>query len=376
MTLDYVRLRIENDEERLSPLAAKSRFTRGRLSPESPSPTRTACQRDRDRIIHCKAFRRLKHKTQVFIAPEGDHYATRLTHTLEVAQIARSIARALNLNEDLAEAIACAHDLGHTPFGHTGEEALNEIYPGGFRHNEQSLRVVDVLERDGQVLNLTWETRDGILCHSKARESVGAEGMGVAMTIEGQIVKLADCIAYINHDIGDAVRAGLMSEDSLPPECVEFLGRTHSARINSMVCDIIETSAELVRANESSRGLSEAQYAEARHFVEDNARQGRALVKMSDRMLVATDITREFLFQTVYVGSPAKQEADRIKNVMACLYRHYLEHPEQLPNEFRVGLDKGSVERAVCDYVSGMTDRYALKAFETLFVPRLWSVVD
>lgn len=376
MRLDYVRLRIEKDEERLSPLAAKSRFTRGRLSSEEPSPTRAAFQRDRDRIVHCKAFRRLKHKTQVFIAPEGDHYATRLTHTLEVAQIARSIARALNLNEDLAEAIACGHDLGHTPFGHTGEEALNEIHPGGFRHNEQSLRVVDVLEREGRGLNLTWETRNGIVCHSKARESVVSPGAAVSSTLEGQIVKLADCIAYINHDIGDAIRAGLISEDSLPDECREVLGRTHSQRIDSMVCDIIETSADLVKASECSRGQTQEQYSEAMRMIEEKALASQALVRMSDRMLAATDVTREFLFQRVYIGSPAKQEADKIRNLIGSLYHYYLKHPEQLPAEFRSSVAEESVERAVCDYISGMTDRYALKMFETLFSPRLWSVVE
>jgi dGTPase len=371
MTLDHVRLRIERDEERLSPLAAKSRFTRGRLSPEEPSPTRAAFQRDRDRIIHCKAFRRLKQKTQVFIAPQGDHYETRITHTLEVAQIARSIARALNLNEDLAEAIACAHDLGHTPFGHTGEDTLNELHPGGFRHSEQSLRVVDTLEHDGKGLNLTWETRNGIVCHSKARESVGAEATGVALTIEGQIVKLADCVAYINHDIGDAIRAGLITEQALPSECVEVLGRTHAARINAMICDIIEASWKPCRADEASVGQDRAAYESAARVILEQASEGAPLARMSERMLVATDATRAFLFDRVYDGLQERDDSHKVRHVVSSLYRYYLDHPQELPPEMRAALAFETVERVVCDYVSGMTDRYALRVYEDLFVPRL-----
>jgi dGTPase len=372
MGWDHVRLRIERDEERLSPLAAKSRFTRGRLSPEAPSPTRAAFQRDRDRIVHCNAFRRMKHKTQVFISPQGDHYSTRLTHTLEVAQIARSIARALNLNEDLTEAVACGHDLGHTPFGHAGEEALNQLYPDGFRHSEQSLRVVEVLERDGQGLNLTWETRNGILCHSKPRESVAALGTGLAATIEGQVVKLSDCIAYINHDIGDAVRAGLISEDGLPKECLTVLGLNHSQRITNMVNDVIASSWEGVRASESSREQTEASYAADRAYVARLAGEGEALCVMSPVMLAATDTVREFLFARVYAGSPAKQE-EKVRLVLESLYNYYCQHPQELPVEFEAALAEEKVERVVCDYLSGMTDRYALKTYENLYIPSLWS---
>src|SRR3990170_7114117 len=238
MDLNVVRQRLEERELLLSPFAAKSYESRGRAVPEEPSPVRTEFQRDRDRIIHCKAFRRLKHKTQVFIAPVGDHFVTRLTHTLEVAQIARTIARGLNLNEDLAEATALAHDIGHPPFGHTGEQALAELVTEGFRHAEQSLRVVEKLER----LNLTWEVRDGILNSSKVREDILAEGYGTPATLEGQIVKLSDAVAYINHDIGDAIRAGLIGEDELPREVTETLGRSHSQRINTLVTDIVERS--------------------------------------------------------------------------------------------------------------------------------------
>ncbi|GAI21247.1 unnamed protein product, partial [marine sediment metagenome] len=237
-----IRQIAEEKEESLSSYAVKSRSSRGRLRPEEPCPIRTAFQRDRDRIIHCKAFRRLKHKTQVFIAPLGDHYVTRLTHTLEVSQIARTIARSLNLNEDLTEAISLGHDLGHTPFGHVGEEVLNELYHGGFRHNEQSLRIVDSLENNGQGLNLTWEVRDGILNHSKTRVDILGQGWGKVNTLEGEVCKLADTVAYINHDIGDAIRAGIITENDLPLSAITVLGRFHSQRINTMVCDIIDYS--------------------------------------------------------------------------------------------------------------------------------------
>ena len=237
-----VRSWLEEKEESLSPYAAKSRLSKGRLQPEEPSSTRTAFQRDRDRIIHCKAFRRLKHKTQVFIAPPGDHYVTRLTHTLEVSQIARSIARGLNLNEDLTEAMALGHDLGHTPFGHTGEEVLNEISPFGFRHNEQSLRVVDQIENNGKGLNLTFEAREGIVKHSKSRAGIFGEGWETVGTLEGQICKIADVIAYISHDVDDALRAGVITEDDLPSVAVSVMGRSRSERINALVCDILDSS--------------------------------------------------------------------------------------------------------------------------------------
>jgi dGTPase len=370
---DDIRERIEAGEERFSPLAAKSRFSRGRRVPEEPSPMRTDFQRDRDRIVHCKAFRRLKHKTQVFLAPVGDHYVVRLTHTLQVAQIARSIARALNLNEDLTEAIVLGHDLGHPPFGHAGEEALDEIHAGGFHHSEQSLRVVDVLEKDGRGLNLTWEVRDGILKHSKARESIGAQAFGVAFTLEGQIGKLADSVAYLNHDIGDAIRAGLLGEGDLPAASVAVLGHRHSERINTMVCDIIDHSWEQVRAGEDSGGQTRERHEALRSEVADLALQNRPLVGMSARVLEAVDLLREYLFRTVYAQPSADGEMVKAKQAVQVLYRHFSEHSEQLPLEFRAYLATEPIERVVCDYVSGMTDRYALKVFSELCMPQIWS---
>lgn len=367
----YVRERIERREETTSPLAAKSKLSRGRLITEAPSSLRTDFQRDRDRIIHSKAFRRLKHKTQVFIAPSGDHYVTRLTHTLEVAQIARSIARALNLNEDLVEAIGLAHDLGHTPFGHAGETVLDEMYPDGFRHNEQSLRVVDVLEKDGNGLNLTWEVRDGIAKHSKTRDSISAEAWGVAATLEGQIVKLADSIAYLNHDIVDAIRAGVLREQDLPSESVQKLGADHSARINTMVCDVVENSWDAVRADEDSVAQSAADHKACRQYVEALARNHQPLVSMSPEILAAVDTLREFLFENVYVKSVAWDETAKATRLLKMLYRHFCQHPEEIPEEFRVCCRSDSVERIVCDYVSGMTDRYALRVFRQLYLPDL-----
>lgn len=367
-----IRDRIERQEERLSPLAAKSRYSRGRGTQETPSPMRTDFQRDRDRVIHSKAFRRLKHKTQVFITPMGDHYVTRLTHTLEVAQIARTIARALNLNEDLTEAIALAHDLGHTPFGHAGEEALDAVFPQGFRHNEQSLRVVDVLEKDGMGLNLTWEVRDGIVKHSKARESITAEGWGVAATLEGQIVKLADSVAYINHDIGDAIRARVLTEEDLPRESIELVGKDHSTRINTMVCDIVGSSWEAVKAEENSLGQTAEDYERNRRVIVELARKNKPLLSMSPAILEAVDSLREFLFQNVYTQSVARSESVKAKQLLQILYGHFCQHPEEIPEEFRVCCKSDSVERIVCDYVSGMTDRYALKRFRELHFPTLW----
>src|SRR2546428_2616700 len=253
MDLSIVRRRLEEGEQALSPYAVRSDQTRGRRIPEEPSPVRTEFQRDRDRILHCKSFRRLKHKTQVFIAPVGDHFVTRLTHTLEVSQIARTIARGLNLNEDLAEAIALAHDIGHPPFGHAGEQALADLLPEGFRHAEQSLRVVDDLER----LNLMWETRDGIVNSSKVREDIFAEAWGTPATLEGQIVKVSDAVAYINHDIGDSLRAGIINEDEIPKEASTTLGTRHSERLNTLGCDIIEHSCP--STGEDTPGLPDSQ---------------------------------------------------------------------------------------------------------------------
>ena len=330
---------------------------------------RTDFQRDRDRIIHSKAFRRLKHKTQVFIAPLGDHYVTRLTHTLEVAQIARTLARALNLNEDLTEAIALAHDLGHTAFGHVGEEALDEVHSAGFRHNEQSLRVVDVLEKGGAGLNLTWEVRDGILRHSKTRESVAAEAWGVAFTVEGQIVKIADSVAYINHDIGDAIRAGIITLEDLPKQSVRTLGTRHSERINTMVSDIISASWKTTLAEFDSAGQDEVDYSRRQDYIREMAEENVPLVRMSDPALEAVDTLREYLFQIVY---QADEEAAKAKRIVKSLYRHFCEHTQLLPDELAVRLGRDSTELVVCDYVSGMTDRYALRVFESIALPRYW----
>lgn len=293
---------------------------------------RTGFMRDRDRIIYSKAFRRLKHKTQVFISPEGDHYRTRSTHTLEVSQISRTLARALRLNEDLTEAIALGHDLGHTPFGHTGEFALNEVFPPGFRHNEQSLRVVDKLEGE-RGLNLTWEVRDGILCHT---------GPQLPATLEGQIVRIADRISYINHDIDDAIRAGIIQENDLPRECVSILGNRHKVRINTMVTDIIEKS------------------------------WGKPEITMSDDVQVATDGLRSFLFHRVYIGSIAKKEEAKAQRIVKTLYEYYLENPDFLKKDLKTKVSGEELARCVVDYIAGMTDRFAMKTFERHFVPNVW----
>ena len=329
-----IRQQMEEREESLSPYAVKSKFSRGRLRWEEPCPIRTCFQRDRDRIIHSKAFRRLKHKTQVFIAPLGDHYVTRLTHTLEVSQIARTISRALNLNEDLSEAIALGHDLGHTPFGHIGEEVLNELYPGGFRHNEQSLRVVDLLEKDGQGLNLTWEVRDGILKHSKGEADILGEEWEDMSTLEGQVCKLADIIAYVNHDIGDAIRAGIISENDLPEQAVKILGHTHSQRINTLVCDVV------------------------------NCSWAKPIISMSPEVIRATTSLRQFLFDKVYNPSLATKEAAKARKTLHLLYSYFLKHEDKLPPEFASLDDTG--ERKVADYIAGMTDQYALRLTEEI----------
>jgi dGTPase len=333
----HIRLRLEEREELLSPYAAKSRLAE-RDRPEEPSPLRTEFQRDRDRIIHSKAFRRLKHKTQVFIAPSGDHYVTRLTHTLEVSQIARTIARALNLNEDLTEAISLGHDLGHTPFGHVGEEVLNEIYPGGFSHNIQSVRVVEVLEKEGEGLNLTREAREGILKHSKSREGILGENWETSNTLEGQICKVADTIAYINHDIGDALRAGLITADDLPQAAIAVLGGSHSARINTLVSDVVEHSW-------AATGLKEG--------------GGRApMISLSPAVLAAMNTLRDFLFERVYEVRAMKEESERAREVVRSLYYYLLQNPHELPEEF-TSLGQ-RVERGVVDYIAGMTDHFAL----------------
>jgi dGTPase len=342
MDLNVVRKRLEERERLLSPCAAKSFESRGRELPEDPSPVRTDFQRDRDRILHCKAFRRLKHKTQVFIAPVGDHFVTRLTHTLEVAQIARTIARGLNLNEDLAEAMALAHDIGHPPFGHTGEQALSELLPDGFRHAEQSLRVVEKLER----LNLTWETRDGIVNSSKVREDIFAEGYGTPSTLEGQVVKLSDAVAYINHDIADAIRAEMITIDELPKEVTDTLGRGHSERINALVCDVIEHSWIATGELGADTPSSEIR------------------IGMSPTVSAAANILREFMFQRVYLWEGRREEAEQAKEVVRLIYRHYLDNPDEIRSDFVIASDPPW--RRVADYVAGMTDGFALQTARDL----------
>ncbi|MBI4180468.1 MAG: deoxyguanosinetriphosphate triphosphohydrolase [Chloroflexi bacterium] len=328
-----VRQLAEEREESLSPYAVKSKQSRGRLKDEEPCPVRTAFQRDRDRIIYSMAFRRLKHKTQVFITPQGDHYVTRLTHTLEVSQIARTIARALNLNEDLAEAIALGHDLGHTPFGHVGEEILDELYHKGFRHNEQSLRIVDLLENDGQGLNLSWEVRDGIVNHSKSGAKV-LEDWGKVGTLEGEVCRLADIVAFINHDIDDAIRAGIISEGKLPLTAAMVLGNSHSQRVNTMVCDIIEQSW-------AASGKSVV----------------RPAITMSPRIIEASNTLREFLFERVYNWQAAQEETEKARKIVRQLYAYFNKHQAKLPPEYAFYSDEA--EQRVVDYIAGMTDQYA-----------------
>ncbi|MEG1524017.1 MAG: deoxyguanosinetriphosphate triphosphohydrolase [Clostridia bacterium] len=319
--------------ETLSRYAMLSQNTRGRENPISPCSIRTDFIRDRDRIIHCKSFRRLKHKTQVFLSPQGDHYRTRLTHTLEVSQIARTIARALRLNEDLTEAIAMGHDLGHTPFGHSGEDVLNELVPGGFEHNIQSLRVVEKLENDGLGLNLTFEVRDGILNHKKS---------GNACTLEGHVVSIADRIAYINHDIDDSIRAGVLTEEDLPGACVQALGRSHGKRINTMILDVVQQS-----------------------FDQPN-------VQMSDPIYEAFDQLRDFMFDRVYRNPVAKSEENKAKGVVRALFAYYLHNIQQLPDDFLLNLAGDGPDRVVADYIACMTDNYAVHDYERLFVPKSW----
>jgi dGTPase len=336
MVIPNIRQRIEESENRLSPLASKSNLSRGRLKWEEPSSLRTDFQRDRDRIIYSNAFRRLKHKTQVFIAPLSDHFVTRLTHTLEVSQIARTISRALNLNEDLTEAIALGHDLGHTPFGHVGEQVLNELFPGGFKHNEQSLRVVDLLEKDGKGLNLTWEVRDGILNHSKSGIEILGDGWTEIGTIEGQVVKMADIVAYVNHDIADAIRAGVISDRQLPTSAIKLLGDTNSCRINTLVCDIVTNFL-------SSTGSD----------------LEKPTIGMSPPILQATNELREFLFDKVYNPTLAGNETKKAKRAIKLLYSYFLKHENRLPQEYVHRSD--GIERKVTDYIAGMTDQYALR---------------
>ncbi len=325
----------ENENTILSPFATKNSDSKGRETPIEPCDIRTDFQRDRDRIIHSKAFRRLMHKTQVFLSPEADHYRTRLTHTLEVTQIARTIARALRLNEDLTEAAALGHDLGHTPFGHAGERLLQRVYSPDFTHNEQSLRVVEKLENNGYGLNLTAEVRDGILHHTKAS--------GKASTPEGQIIMFADRIAYINHDIDDACRAGILSEDDIPLVLRMELGYSHGERIDRMTKSVVS----------ASYGCDE--------------------IKMESNVWEATDYLRDFLFETVYKNPIAKGEEGKAEALLEELYNYFLKYPEKMPEEQQLWLEKEDTARVVCDYVAGMTDRYAVSVYRQIFLPKMWS---
>jgi dGTPase len=342
-----VRQRLEHEEERLSPFAARSALSKGREIAEAPCPLRTSFQRDRDRILFSNAFRRLKHKTQVFIAPLGDHYVTRLTHTLEVSQIARTISRALNLNEDLAEAIAMGHDLGHTPFGHIGEEVLNELLPGGFRHYEQSLRVVDHIENKGKGLNLTWEVRDGILNHSKGDLEILEDGWNTVSTIEGQVVKMADLVAYINHDVEDAIRAGMISLTDLPGSTSQVLGPTNSSRVNTLVTDIVVYSAAALSAKDAKPSIG-----------------------MSNSVRTAANELREFLFSKVYYANRGKEEEIKARQMLISLFKYFKGNPDMLPPE--LNYSREIIERRVADYVSGMSDQYAILTARKLSDTLTW----
>ena len=333
-----IREELEYQEHRLlNPLAAFSDKSAGRPMSEEDreADVRTCYQRDIDRIVHSKAFRRLMHKTQVFLRPEGDHYRTRMTHTLEVARIASTITRALALNEDLTEAIALGHDLGHTPFGHAGEVALSACLGKPFRHNEQSLRVVDILENGGRGLNLSHEVRDGIVGHT---------GDALPKTLEGQVVRRSDQIAYVNHDIDDAIRAGILSNDDIPKDISDVLGNSHSQRINALVCDAIVTSREA------------------------------GTIALSPEVEQALQALRSFMFERVYRNPVAKGEESKAKEMLARMYEYYICHPEALPEDFQPQMSFDGMERTVCDYIAGMTDKYAVDKYTEIFVPATWQV--
>lgn len=332
----------------LSPRAAASCASRGRQRDEAACPVRTCFQVDRDRILHSKSFRRLKHKTQVFLSPEGDHYRTRLTHTLEVAQIARTVARALQLNEDLTEAIAFGHDLGHTPFGHAGERVLNELLADGFHHVRQSLRVVDLLENDGAGLNLTWEVRNGILHHSKGRGALlGRSADDLPVTLEGQVVRLADVVAYVSHDLDDAVRAGLVAGDAVPPGLRQVLGNRHGERINTMVVDMIEASLEA----------------------------DIATIRLSAPVAHAVIELREWLFHSVYQAPSVVADFHKASHVLRELFQYFVAHPGELTACGGRKGEEDSVDVAVVDFLAGMTDRYAMNLYQRLFLPQPWKVL-
>lgn len=345
-----IREQLEADEERvLAPYAQKSRESRGRDRPEPPDETRPIFQHDRDRIIHSKAFRRLAGKTQVFLAPEGDHYRNRMTHTLEVAQIARTVTRALRLNETLTEAIVMGHDLGHTPFGHAGEKVLAKLMPDGFHHVKQSLRVVEVLEREGRGLNLSAEVRDGILKHSKGKGHIISENPNLlAMTLEGQIVRIADIVAYVNHDLDDSIRAKVLAADEVPAEILARLGRTHSERISRMVLDMVSSSRL------------------------EQKRQ----IRMSEEVLGALIALRDFLYERVYERPQIRGEFERAQRIIGELWAYFHDHPDEFrARHWPKGIPEDEAHsRAVADFITGMTDRYAMRIYEEYFLPRPWMV--
>lgn len=347
--LKTLREELEEQERKiLSPFATLSSMTKGRNSFEEECSIRPAFQHDRDRIIHSKSFRRLKHKTQVFLAPTGDHYRTRLTHTLEVSQIARTISKALHLNEDLTEAISLGHDLGHTPFGHAGEDILNEIVPGGFNHADQSLRVVDILERDGKGLNLTFEVREGIQKHSKGKGDIlSSDPSSMASTLEGQVVRIADIIAYINHDIDDAIRGGVISQEDLPKSCIQVLGKSHSKRIDTMVKDVIF----------------------------ETLRKGEKQISISDDVLSAMWELREFLWDRVYENEKVHADFHKASKILKELYSYLVEHPDYFLSLIERDELYDSLERCVCDFIAGMTDRYAFSLYEKIFLPLPWMIL-
>ena len=326
---------LEREEQFLSPHACLASRSRGREREEAECPVRTCFQRDVDRIVYSKAFRRLKHKTQVFLQPEGDHYRTRMTHTLEVSRIARTIARALALNEDLTEAIALGHDLGHTPFGHAGERLLDRVMPGGFAHYQQSVRVVERLEKNGEGLNLTWEVRNGIVCHTKGPQ---------AATLEGQVVRLADQIAYINHDIEDALRGGVIYPMDIPLEVSRVLGFTHGARIDALVKDAVEAS------------------------------RGQDAIRQSPEVGEAMAALKDFMFANVYTNPLAKGEEGKAQELLLRLFEHYQKNPDELPADFQAIRQEEGVDRAVCDYIAGMTDPFAVEKYKELFIPMGWTL--
>ncbi len=341
-----IREELERDEQKiLSPRACLSARSKGRVRPEAPHVLRTDFQRDRDRIIHCKSFRRLKHKTQVFLSPFGDHYRTRLTHCLEVSQIARTIAKALRLNEDLTEAISLGHDLGHTPFGHAGEDTLAKLLPAGFHHADQSLRVVEKLEYEGKGLNLTFEVRDGIVKHSKGRgEILSADPEDMPLTLEGQIVRVSDVIAYVNHDVDDAMRAAIIREEDIPPHLIRILGKWPATRIDRMVLDVVEATL--------------------------GTRLER--VAMSDRIMRAVLELREFLYQRVYFNSTAREELRKTEKIICDIFAYATQKPEGYVKDYPAG---DSLIVRAGDFIAGMTDRYAMALYEQLFLPRAWPIL-